>query len=595
MAYRPTLKSIGLNEEGYRPSLLSIGLGDNEKPNKKFLNLFQPNTKERQKQINEELSHNFNQAVLGGAQGILNIPSGTAEIFNPTSHKIPRFNFAPNTEASQIGQTIAPFVGPQGVETIALKGLSYAPKAINALKRLTSLARSKPITNALLQGGKTASELGYINALEHPDHATTEFLKGGALGAGIGALSPAITSTFPLISPLAKAGIGGLIGAQFGHPYAGAAAGLGLPIRSFLGLEPSNKIAGEMLGPLTSKDVMKSVSANRRLGTAVTPAEASDNYPLAGKEGALKRTTEGGQTGFRLEELEKNKQTNAINSMLDKIYKPSKENINKINSLYNQAYKYNIKPGIVESIKDNSVMEHAFNSVKSNPVFKNIPENNYEFLAEVDRTLQRMYEGERINNPSSAYVIKENKKAFNNFLKQNNKMYNKATEEAQPKIVREKIESKLNKESEDLTAKNFYSKLLNSRKSYRDLLHDTKNFPESQKMIKDMRSGWKNLANMKTTSQSEAQAKTALDHARNIANFLMTTIKNTAGAKADIKRLKFIYSPDWEKHFANFSKIKDRNERIKEMSNYILKSGVKVGLTQDKMKNLMHPIMDEKE
>jgi len=596
MSYRPTLKSIGIDEptqEGYRPTLSSIGMQD--QPKKSFSIIPKPMNAEDEKRYRRQQQKYLLEAAAGGAQGIANIPSGTAEILNPTSHKVPRFNFAPDTEASRIGQMIAPFAGPAGVEAAAMKGLSLAPKALNALQKITSSMKSKPVLNALSKAGKTGAELGYINALENPEHAKEEFLKGGALGAGIGALAPAVGSAIPLVGPLAKAGIGGLIGAQFGHPFAGALTAAGLPVRSLLGIESKNKIAGDMLSGLEPKDVMKSINANRRLGTNATPGEASGNYPLAGKEGALKRTAGGGQLGYRLEELEKNKQTNTINSMLDKIFKPTKENLNNINQLYKQANRYNLKPGVVESLKDNSVMEHAFNSVKSNHVFRNVPENNYEFLAEVDRTLQRMYEGERINSPSSAYVIQENKKVFNKFLKDNNKMYAKATEAAQPKIVREKLESKLNKENEDLTAKTFFSRLLNSRRSYRELLHDTKNFPEAQRMIKDMRVGWKNMANLKTTSQSEAQAKTALDHARNIANFIMTTLKNSAGARGDIKRLKFIYSPEWEKKFADLAKIQDKQQRLKEMTHYVLKSGAKAGIGADKMQNIMNPIMDEKE
>jgi len=241
----------------------------------------------------------------------------------------------------------------------------------------------------------------------------------------------------------------------------------------------------------------------------------------------------------------------------------------------------------------NPVMRTAVEKVQMNPAFENIPPNNYQFLHEVDRTMQRMIDGAKVNDPSTAYVYSKYKDMFNKFLKNNNPAYEAANKAAQPKIVRRNIEEKLNKESDDYTAKNFYSKFLNSRKSYQSILQDTRNFPEARKMITDMRSAWKNLSNMKTTSQSESQAKTALDHARNFGNYIVTMIKNMSGSKGDIRRLNFIYSNDWEKGFAKLSDIKNENQRIKEMIHYVSKTAAAAGLSSNQIDNLVHMINDE--
>jgi len=530
-------------------------------------------------------------ASLGGVQGIANIPSGTAELLNPTSHKIPRFDFAPKTGASQAGQIAAPFLGPQGVEMGALKALQYTPKALNYLTKLSNAAKAKPVTNALLKGGKTAAEVGYINALENPDNAKHEFMKGAAFGAPFGALSSVAAQGAKYATPIAKAAMGALIGNQFGHPYLGAVTGLGFPIRGALGMEPANKISEDMLSGLNEKDVMKTVNANKRLRTNITPGEASGNYVRGAQEGALKRTAGGGQLGYRLEEGEKYKQNNAINRMLDKIYKPTKENENKINTLYEKAYKQDVDPAIVENMMKNPTMRKAIENVQLNPAFEGVAPNNYKFLAQVNRELRN-----DINSLSNsamgseritAHHLEQNRKPFDKFLKENNPDYKAATEVAHGKLTREEIERKGNKDLEDLTAKTFYSKFLTNRKPYKELLQQTSKFPEAQSMIKDMRTGWKNLSNMKTVGQSEAQAKSNIDNLRNMGSYIINMVKNMAGAKGDIARLKFIYSPDWQKGFQQRALIQDRNKRINEISHYIVNTGLKAGIAKNKIDNLI--------
>ena len=565
----------------------------------KPINLFpKPMSEEKEKEFRDTARQTLKHAAIGGAQGLANFPSDTAELLNPTSHKVPRFNFAPNTEASKIGQMIAPFAGPQAVESGALKALQYAPKALNYLKKYSATAKANPIKNALLKSGKTAAEVGYINALENPNNSKKEFLKGAAIGGPFGLLGSVAAQGSKYLPYLAKAGMGALIGSQFGHPYMGAAAGIGFPVRGALGMESANKISEDMLSGLHEKDVSKAVNASRRLGTNITPGEASGNYVRGAQEGALKRTAGGGQLGYRLEESEKYKQNNSINKMLDTIYKPTKENENHINKLYKKAYQHDVDPTVVAAMMQNPIMRNAIEKVQLDPAFADIAHNNYEFLAQVNRTMRK--ESNSLASSSvgservSAHHMELNRKPFDNFLKKNNPDYEKATEAAHGKLTRQEIERKGNKELEDLTAKSFYSKFLTNRKPYQEILRQTKNFPEAQKMIRDMRSGWKNLSSIKTVGQSEAQSKSSIDQMRNLGNYFITMIKNIAGAKGDIARLKFIYSPDWEKGFKQRAMIQDKNKRINEISSYIVNSGLKAGIAKNKMDNLIG-VLNEKD
>jgi hypothetical protein len=214
-------------------------------------------------------------------------------------------------------------------------------------------------------------------------------------------------------------------------------------------------------------------------------------------------------------------------------------------------------------MQKNSVMETAFKLVKSDPVFKDIPENNYKFLAEIDRTLHRMQNGAP---PAQQYAISQVKNNFNQFLKQTNPSYEEATKAAQPKIVRENIVDKLNREGDDVTGKNFYSRFLNTRGNYQALLKDTTNFPAAQQAIKDMRTAWKHLSNIKTVSQSEAQSKTGISDARDAGKMIFNAIKKAAGARNDIEGLNFIYSKDWDKKgFDHIMKMEDHRARNKAL------------------------------
>jgi len=99
---------------------------------------------------------------------------------------------------------------------------------------------------------------------------------------------------------------------------------------------------------------------------------------------------------------------------------------------------------------------------------------------------------------------------------------------------------------------------------------------------------------MKTTSQSESQAKSAIDNARNLGSYFITLVKNMAGSKGDISRLKFIYSPDWEKGFAERARIADKSQRMKEISQYVTDTALKAGLGANQAKNLIS-MMDERD
>lgn len=535
------------------------------------------NEKER-----DDLRENIRERTLGATQALANYPIKAINLFK--QNPIQEFNFAPDSQEAKRGKMIGDigsFFMPGEAALAGIKGLSYIPKIGSSVNAISKAIESAPWLKSLLNIGRTAGETGLYNATQSPDDASTAFAQGAGLGGltqtGINLLS----TQNPFIKALARAGIGYGIGQETGHPYYGVAAATALPqLASVAGLTNKNAISQEMLEGLTARDISRAKTANDRLNVDVTPGQASGNYVTAQAENALKRTPASARVGYGLEKKQQRQQTNAINKMLNDIYQPTPQNEATIKSLYQQADRYAIKQPVIDSMKQNPVMEDAFKTVSNDPAFKNIPENSYKYLAEVKRQLYRDYQSSLINHPNSAHVIKNIHDQFNTFLKSQNPVYRAATEAAQPKIVREGIEEKFNKLDEDMTGKNFYNKFLNTRKSYQDILRQTKNFPQAQQAIKDMRQGWKNLSNIKTVSQAGEQSKSGIDQARDVFKQIVEAIKKYAGSKGDIKKLKFIYSKDWDKQFDKIMQSKDQARRNRDLMTLLGKIGLSYGLQQ---------------
>lgn len=520
------------------------------------------------------------EGVAGALQGFGNQGIKIANLFKDNPYAM--MDFAPKTQAAKYGETageVGSFFAPGGLLGGGIKAASYVPKLADIMNYTRKGIDSVPYLRGLLKVGRGGAEAGVFNAANNPDNALSEGAKGFGLGAGVQGAANLLGTQNPLVRAVGSMGIGAAAGLPFDHPGYGAMAGLMAPSLARQLGGGKNAIAEDVLEGLTPKDVMRAKKANDRLGTSVTPAQASGNYVTSGNEGRLKTSVAGATQGERLENRQIREQSKSINKMLDKIYIPSTYNETKINALYGEANKVSVKPEVISKIRKNPILESAFTSVKNNPAFSDIPENNYKFLAEVDRQLYRDQKSAMRSSPSSAYAIGQVKKPFNTFLKENNSNYLEATKAAQPRIVRENMEAKLNKNKEDYTGKNFYSGFLNTRKAYSDVLRDTKNFPEAQQDIKDMRKGWKHLSNVKTVGQSEAQAKTGISEGRDHIKVILNAIKNMAGSKGDVNRLNTIYSKDWDKGFDRIMKIQDQRQRNKELLAMFGKIGVAYGLS----------------
>lgn len=580
---------------------------------------------------------NMREGLLGGAQGAANGAIKMANLF--TNNYFPQLDLAPQSKASQIGQTlgdVASYFIPGEAAGVGLKGLSAIPKlgeGVNALRQ--SIAASPSLSKLFRVGGAGTSGALY-GAAHSPNDKLMGSAEGGGLGAGVQTAADLLTSRNPLVKLAARAALGYGAGQALGHPFYGSLAGMAFPqITEALGMGgyPSD----ELLEGLKSTDVAQAKAANDRLGTIVTPAQASGNYVTAATEGNLKRSPQAAQVAQTLEKLQTRGQSKAINSMLDSIYKPTSENEANINALYKQAHSVSLNNNALKQIKSNPLWSDALIQAKKDPSLianlqrkgvafkpkyenvaqaksaidkridnalnsgdvdkaenisdnyssnvnkmmkqKVLNENNYHFLDEAKSKLDDMYQ-KAINqgNLRQASRINIERQAYLNKLDELNPSYEQARAAAHPKMVRQEIENKFNRNEEDFTGKNFYSKFLNSKKSTEDLLRNTQNFPEAQQAIKNMRVGWKHLSNMKTVSQGEAQAKTGISDARDHLKVIWNAIKKVAGAKRDIKSLKYAYSPDWDREFERIYQVKNKAERNRNLATLVGKMGTAAGL-----------------
>jgi hypothetical protein len=528
------------------------------------------------------LPSNYDQNIrdlgTGFSQSLVNYPKEIANLF--LKEKLPLSDWGNHNAASNFGGflgDLASFSFPGKAASLLIKGGRYLPIASNAISSLKDINASSPTLNYLSKLGSNIGQSAIFGAAHDNESPQSGAIAGGILGGASQGLTDLVGIKNPLISLLAKSGLGALIG-QFsgGHPIYGAGAAVALPEAiKYAGLSRKSQIPAQLLEGLTPAAWKKSVEANRKLGTLITPGEATGNRVKNAREGNLMRTPESDQYALDLQEKQANLDKTAINNMLDKIYVSTPKREKEIDDAYRLAYRRSIPPRVVEEIKNQPIMEDAFTYVKQDPAFRNVPENNYKFLAEVNRHLKRKVdELENSGRVTSARLHDNIRKEYNDFLHDSNEDYAKATDLAQPKIVRNNIVKKLNRHPDDYTAKNFYSKFLSRPNAANELLEDASYFPEAHADIKLMQDAWKNRSNLESASSASYTARKGLADIRNDTKQWLQLIKKEVGSNMDKNALDFIYSPDW--HITGPKQIEENKiyqQNIKNALALLLRAG----------------------
>jgi len=298
-----------------------------------------------------------------------------------------------------------------------------------------------------------------------------------------------------------------------------------------------------------------------------------------------------GHLGEELEQGQIGQQQNAVDKFLNSVYKPSSKNEKKINKLYKKTYQTNLPKTTINKFRKNQLLDEAFARVRSLPSMQGIKENNYQFLHEVDRDLARKYKSTSDN--SERFYIGEVKKDFNKKLTSLNPDYAAANKAAQPKIVRENLETRMNVLDENITAKNLYTKLIGNRKTYAQTLRDLKNFPKARQMLMDMRQGWKQYSKPKESGQAYAQGFSFIDQARNILDKVNDFLRTTSFNKATEQKAKYIHSKEWQQDLKLLENIKNERGRYKKTLDMVSKMGQSYGLNEEEINHLKDLITKE--
>lgn len=524
--------------------------------------------------------------AAGHTQGLMNIPSGLLQLpvsganaLGANIPNVPRFNFAPKGAASEIGNALSYIGNPTGILKMlgSLSGLGHIsrgamgiPIVAKALQHAGNIIGKSPFAskvagNALL-GGAYA-----------PDHPL--------LGMTLGGAAPALSELTNLGNPLINAGVrgtlgaaggatlGGLTGTGMGHgALLGASAAVGLPFAAkALGIGAA-KPGLETLEHLSESEVKPALEASNRLGTPITPAEASGNPFVGRQEGAYGRTGAAAAEKTRIGMERVTSQKKAVDNLLDTIYDRSKLSKQKISDLYTASFKSNLPKETVQSLKDDPVIAEAFNNVARDPAWqrklKDVPEHNYAYLDKVKVAIGN--EEERLIGAGESAKAAEYTDARNHLTKimdTINPTYKTARQEAQKSITRSELQYALN--TKEIKGTNFYNTVLRNENKFNDLMKKLKNVPEAQAKLRDMKLAWKNLINIEKPSGSAYREETGLNQSRQIVNKMLDIWTEMTGAKRNLKALKFIHSGEWDKSFKEVMKVKDKRGRDEKIAHLL--------------------------
>lgn len=479
-----------------------------------------------QKYINDPVE----SALQGGGdfmsgllQGTANIVPGTINLGKKALNLLPgvnipeskALNFAPNNMNAFLGE-MASYLVPGG----ALKTPSHIqdiPKIANAIKQASQIVGKSP--TAISKIMKTLS-------------STT------AKTAGSNALLGSVMNPEDQESGAIEGGLGSLAGSAIGKsvPYGLNKIGIG-----------KTAPGRETLDHLQPSDVESSVKAGERLGTPLRPSEASKNPFIAGQEGRFTRTSEAAYENVKSGMERTDNEKKAINKLLSTIYDKSAASDNKIKSLYEQAARWNLKPEIVNQLKEDPLISNAFDEVSKDPAWqrnlKNVDENNIAYLDKVKRELYDKEKGMKKTAPGKANEYKEARDSLVNTMDNAVPIYKKARNAAELKITRNNIQNKLQKS--EVSGSEFFNKIIKNDQKYKELNHSLRNVPEAQQQLQDMKDSWHSLINIEKPNTASYQSEKSLNQARGSLEKIEQYWNQLTGKKKNLEAVKFIRSGKW--------------------------------------------------
>lgn len=486
------------------------------------------------------------------AQSALNTPIKMANVIPglnlPTADVAS--NIFPQIEQDQsLNELVGSMVGfgmPRAAIGAGVKGLSSIPKIDQIINKLRS---APPLVKGLGKYGGSGLEMGMFQAGEHPDEdQLTQFGQGATLGMGL-------------------RGIGDLI-------FKGIPAGL-----SKLGI---GKAAGSELVGITKlideKKIQPKIEAARRLKTPLQISEAAESPYLAKKEKRFLTTPE---AAIEREQLGKERlasEKGAVNRLLDSIYGKSVKNDEHINKLYTQAYRWNLKPEVVNKLMEDPLIEDAIKRVATDKAWqrklKDIPENNYAYLDKVRKYLSdKEQRFKRQGEGGKANEYKQARRALVDVMDDSVPVYAEARAMAELKHTADDIRKSLKKEQVD--GSEFYRKIIQNDFKYEDFLKHLRNNPEATQMIKDMKTAWNDLTKVETAGSAAFKEESNLKNIRNTYDVVIKAWDHLFNRKRNYKAVKFVRDMDrWSKELQKAKKTGDPNKVNQVVTDTLAKAGI---------------------
>lgn len=544
----------------------------------------------------QQTAQSYVDAAKGAAQSLLNTPEQAASVVGYQPYK--PFNFAPNNTASSVGGALgdaASFFMPTGALSAAGKGLSLIPKGEEAINAMREFLQARPFTNQLTKFGGNASQAGLFEKEKNPNASNKDIGESMLIGGALPLASDAFFSTNPLVSAMAKTGIGGALGYHFGG-IPGVAEGIGaaftvpsLAKEAFMSRSPiSNDMLPETASSANALERARSkYEAGQRIGDVPTPAEAFNSPILGAQQGEIGRTTTGAQAMADYGVQRKEAQQNAIGRFLDQIYQKTPANQNKINELYDSARSKSVTENALYHLMEDPVIRNASINVQSQPIYQkelalHLP-SSVGYLDVLKRSLDdQQGNALRAGENDKARIIGDSINRLKDVADNAAPEYQAARSLAQQQIVRRQIEQRLGKKNE-VTGKNFYGEFLSNPNKYNDLMQDMSNMPEAQATLKDMKQAWDGLIGYDTAPSAAGMAQRHTSSARNDFQHFWNQFKNSFGAPRDIEKANFIHDPDWWSKFDEAMQYRDSQVRKEKLMNLISK-GVSAGMLESSKK-----------
>ena len=542
MAFDPIAEGASLVEEDFDPISHGASLVEEKAPlEKKKKGLFDFDVKKAE----EEFSKTSGEALKAAPyvlQGAIKEPFKMANVLLPKKHQIPtdydlagKVSKGLSPEAIKESESLGGLLGmglPRAGVMTGLKGLQSLPNIGNVIKKAME---ASPILNKLFDFGGRGAEFGLYEAAEHPESQAVS----GGLGFGLGA---------------------GLSGLTHGAPA----------IANKLGL--FKKPGEEALKGIEYSQVAPAVEAGERLGRPVSPAEALSDPYLGGLQGRYARTQKASQENVRIGKENIQKEKEAINKLLDTIHDKSVTSNNKIRDLYQTAYKWNMKPQVVNQLKSDPLISDAFEAVSKDKAWQRKlegkPENSFAYLDKVRKELSDQ-EGKllRSGEKSKAAEYTDARNSLTDVMDNASPAYKKARVEAQKSIIRSQMEKKL--KTGEIKGTEFYKKFIKNENKFNDLHSSLKNVPEAQKMLSDMKDSWHSLINVEKPSASSYQAEKAISQSRNYLDATLEMWNKLTGKKKNAEAIKFVKGDAWVKQLREAQKTGEK-EKVENAINDIM-------------------------